>query len=58
MSTRAFDKVAWENTHFSSFGKLGSGGLNAPGRINVSTNTCVMFVHKRARAHTHTHTHG
>ena len=37
---------------------VGVGGLNALGRIYISTDTCVMFVHKRVRAHMHTCPHG
>ena len=37
---------------------VGVGGLNVLGRIYISTDTCVMFVHKRVRARMHTCTHG
>ena len=55
-STRAIDKVAWENKHFSSFGNLGGRGLNALGRIYLSTNTCVMFCSQMCVC-THAHSH-
>lgn len=57
-STRAIDKVAWENKHFSSFENLGSGGggFKCP-RENLYKYRYVCDVCSQTCACTHSHSH-
>ena len=57
-STRAIDKVAWENKHFSSFENLGSGGggFKHP-RENLYKYRYVCDVCSQTCACTHAHSH-
>ena len=57
-STRAIDKVAWENKHFSSFENLGSGGggFKHP-RENLYKYRYVCDVCSQTCTCTHAHSH-